>query len=80
MSSSAVDLLLSVDDVEEAVLLVSEALVDLADGGVVLHEVGALREEHDALLLFSVQLQLLLDDGEHLADLEGVRHQEPRGG
>lgn len=43
-----------------------------------LHQVLAVREEHDALLLIPRQLELLLDDGEDLTDLEGVGHQEPK--
>jgi hypothetical protein len=75
-SSSAVDLLLGVDDVKEPVLLVTVALIDLLDGGVMLHEVLAICEKDDAFLLLSAQVELSLDDGEHLTDLEGVGHQE----
>ena len=78
MSRSAVDLLLGVDHVEELVLRVEVLLVDGAQRLVVLHQVLALREEDHGLL--PAEVQLLLDDGQHLAHLEGVRHQEPIAG
>ena len=42
-----------------------------------LHEVLAVCQHDDALLLLSRQVQLLLDDCEDLTHLEGVGHQEP---
>ena len=43
-----------------------------------LHEVPALSEQHNTVLLLSLacELQLLLDDGEHLGHLEGAGHEE----
>ena len=40
------------------------------------HQLLSSREHHHALVLISVELQLLPDDGQHLTDLEGVGHQE----
>jgi hypothetical protein len=41
-----------------------------------LHQVLPSSEHHHALVLISAKLQLLPDDGQDLADLEGVGHQE----
>jgi len=74
----SVHLLDLVHDVEEAVLLVMVPLEYFGDGRIVLHEEAALSEQHDTVLLLGLagELQLLLDDGEHLGDLEGVGHEE----
>ena len=51
-------------------------LEDLSNGGLVLHQVLAISEQDDAVLLLARELQLLLDDGEHLGHLEGAGHEE----
>lgn len=53
-------------------------LVDLRNRGLMLHHELAVGKEHDALLLVARQLELFLDDGEHLIHLEGVGHEEPK--
>lgn len=72
----SVDLLLRIHDVEEAVIAVVMLLEDLSDGGLVLHQVLAVSEQDDAVLLLTRELQLLLDDGEDLGHLEGAWHEE----
>ena len=53
-------------------------LIDLVEGCIVLHKVLAFSKEDDALLLVAWgDVELLLDDGEDLADLEGGGHEEP---
>lgn len=42
-----------------------------------LHEVLSICKQDYALLLLAGEVKLLLDDGEHLTDLESVGHQEP---
>ena len=76
LSVSAIDVLLGIDDVEEAIFLVLEPLKDLGDGGVMLHQVLAVSEQNDADMGVTRNLQLLLDDGHNLGDLEGVWHEE----
>ena len=74
--TSAVDLLLCIHDVEEAVLLILVLLVNIWEHGIMLHQVLSGSEHHHALVLISAKLQLLPDDGQDLTDLEGVGHQE----
>lgn len=76
LSSTTVDLLDLVHDVEEPVLLVLVPLVHVRDGSITLHEVPALSEQHYTVLLLCGELELLLNDGENLGYLEGAGHEE----
>lgn len=75
-STSAVDLLLCVDDVQEAILRVLVLLINLLQHGIMLHQVLSGSKKHHALVLVTIELQFLSDNGQHLTNLEGVGHQE----
>jgi len=76
-NSSAIDLLLGVDDVQESILGVSVLLVDGLQVDMILHQVLPLGQQDHALVLVPVELELLPDNGENFAHLKGVGHQKP---
>ena len=72
--SSAVDVFLGVEQVQESVLVLVP-LVGILNRVVLLEHVLALGHEHEALL--TVQRKFAADDGKHLAHGERFGHEEP---
>ena len=70
------DLLLGINDVEEPVLLVLVLLVDASELRIVSHERFAISQKDHTLVLITLKLQFLPDNGQNLMNLEGVGHQE----
>ena len=75
-STSTVNLFLSIDYVEEAVLGILVLIIDHLQVNVILHQVLSSSEKHHALVFITINLEFLPDYGEDLTNLEGVRHQE----
>jgi hypothetical protein len=72
--SSPVDVFLSVDDVEESVLVLV-LVVHCHQGSIGLHYVFALSQEEETLV--PPYFQILPDDADDLAHLEAGGHHEP---
>ncbi len=70
MPCSAVNLFLSINNIEEAILLVLEALINVNQRSVVLHQMFTIGQKDHALVLISVELQLLPDNGQNFTHLE----------